>query len=348
MKMNQRLISFFSFLVFQILLSPMIAIPANDEDKFPEVAIPRADEWSGEQVVLVAGPEGSWDSRLYGQISPCSVVKKNNTYYLYYIGANGDRTTDDGPAYRALGLATSTDGIHFTKYADNPILKHLPQNNQEEGIFSAGLILEENGNILLYYGAIIAGNSYTESVQCNVGLAVSSDGLNYRDMGYVFSWDEKKVWGHGDEISPIGAFFFEGKYHIYYIAKSPVVSWGLGLASGESKTKYSRFTKVQDGAKDIIGGGDPVRICDDKIAIFLVNDFNNNKVEVMTAPVDHPEKLSGPVREYSMFQPNYRHTTVYLDRERKMWYMYQSSDQPSNGNKIIVRTTPMKLVSKEQ
>ena len=342
--MNQRLNSFSFFLVCQIFLSSLTVIAANNKGKLPEVVIPHADEWSREQVVLLAGPEGSWDSRLFGQISPCTVVKKNNNYYLYYIGARGNRTTDGGPAHRALGLATSSDGIHFTKYADNPILKHLPQNNQEEGIFSGGSILDKNGNILLYLGAIIAGNSYTESVQCNAGLAVSSNGLHYEDQGYVFSWDEKRVWGHGDEISPIGAFCVGGKYHIYYIAKSQAVSWGLGLASGDSKTNFSRFTKVKDDAKDIIGGGDPIRISDEKIAIFLVKDFNNNTVEVMTASVDHPEKLSGPVREYPMFQPNYRHTTVFLDRDRKMWYMYQSSDQPSNGNKIIVRTAPMKLV----
>lgn len=342
--MNQRLIHFTSFLVFKMLLSSLTVIAGNDKDKFPQVVIPRADEWSREQVVLAAGPEGSWDVRLYGQISPCTVVKKNDTYFLYYVGADGNRTTDGGPANRALGVATSKDGIHFKKFEKNPILTHQPQNNQEEGVFSAGSILDDTGDILLYFGATLASNPTTESVQCNAGLASSKDGFHFKNRGYIFSWDDPRVWGHGDEISSIGAFRFGEKYSIYYLAVSARSSWGLGVARGDSPSDFTRFKKVQDEQRDIIGGCDPIRISNDSIALFVVKDFNSNTIEVMTAHVDHPEKLYGPVRKYPMFLPNYRHTSVYLDRERKLWFMYQSSDQPSNGNKIIVRTAPMELV----
>jgi hypothetical protein len=346
--MHQRIISFTSSLAFQILLSSLTAIATNGKGNFPEVAIPHADEWSREQIVLAAGPEGSWDARLYGQISPCTVVKKKGTYFLYYIGADGNRTTDGGPANRALGVATSKDGIHFKKFEENPILTHQPQNNQEEGVFSACSILDKNGDILLYFGAILASNAYTESVQCNPGFVSSKDGLHFKNQGYIFSWNDPQVWGHGDEIFPIGAFKFGEKYNVYYIAKSVEVSWGLGVARGDNPSDFSRFIEVQDEKRDIIGGCDPIHISKDRIAIFMVKDFNSNTIEVMTAPVDHPDKLSGPIQVYPMFQPNCRHTTVYLDRERKMWYMYQSSDQPSNGNKIIVRTAEMKLVDSGQ
>ncbi len=342
--MNQRLISVTFSLVFLTLLSLPTAIAASSKDKFPEVVIPQADEWSSEQVVLVAGPEESWDNRLYGQISPCTVVKKNGTYFLYYIGADGNRTTDGGPANRALGVATSKDGIHFKKFKNNPILIHQPQHNQEEGVFSAGSIMDEDGDILLYFGATRASNAHTESVQCNAGLARSSDGFHFKNQGYIFSWNDPRVWGHGDELSSVGAFRFGGKYNVYYLAVSAEASWGLGVARGDSPSDFSRFIKVQDEKRDIIGGCDPIRISNDSIAIFMVKDFNSNTIEIWTAPVEHPEKLNGPVRTYPMFQPNYRHTTIYLDRERKIWYMYQSSDQPLNGNKIIVRTAPMKLV----
>ena len=342
--MTQRLISFISFLFIQLFISSLTILAEDGKDNLPQVTIPRADEWSREQVVLEAGPEGSWDARLYGQISPCTVVKKNGTWFLYYVGADGDRTTDGGPANRALGVATSTDGIHYKKFEGNPVLTHQPQNNQEEGVFSAGSILDHNGDILLYFGATLASNPTTESVQCNAGLAASKDGFHFENQGYVFYWNNPNVWGHGDEISPIGAYRNGDNINVYYIAKSGKVSWGLGVASGESPSGFSRFSKVQDEQRDIIGGCDPIRISNDSIALFVVKDFNANTIEVLTAHVAHPEKLTDPVREYPMFRPNYRHTTVYLDRERKMWFMYQSSDQPDNGNKIIVRTAPMKLV----
>ncbi len=342
--MYHQLISFTFSLACLTLLPAPAATAASCKDKFQEVALPHANDWSHEQVVLAAGSEGSWDERLYGQISPCTVVKKNDTYFLYYVGADGNRTTDGGPANRALGVATSKDGIHFKKFEKNPILTHQPQNNQEEGVFSAGSILDDNGDILLYFGATLAGNAHTESVQCNVGLASSKDGFHFKNRGYIFSWDDPRVWGHGDEISSIGAFKFGEKYSIYYLAVSARASWGLGVAQGNSPSDFNRFNKVQDEQRDIIGGCDPIRISNDSIALFVVKDFNSNIIEVMTAPVDHPEILNGPVRTYPMFRPNYRHTTVFLDREQKMWFMYQSSDQPNNGNEIIVRTAPMKLV----
>jgi len=343
--MDQKIIPLAFFLVWNTFLTSQTMFAAGGKEKFPEVAIPKAEEWSQEQVVLEAGPKGSWDARLFGQISPCTVVKREDTFFLYYVGADGNRTTDGGPAHRALGVATSKDGIHFEKFKGSPILTHHPQNNQEEGVFSAGSILGKNGAVLLYFGATLANNSYTESVQCNAGFAVSQDGFHFTKPEYVFSWDDPEVWGHGDEISPIGAYKFGEKYHVYYIAKSGNVSWGLGVAGGANPSDFSRFDKVQDEKRDIIGGCDPVRISAEKIALFMVKDFNANTIEVMTASVDHPEKLHGPVEIYPMFRPNYRHTTVYLDRDREMWFMYQNSDQQSNGNKIIVRTAPVRFVN---
>jgi hypothetical protein len=53
---------------------------------------------------LEPGPSGVWDSRLAGA-APSSVVKFNGTYYLYYVGANGDRSSDGGTAERSVGVA---------------------------------------------------------------------------------------------------------------------------------------------------------------------------------------------------------------------------------------------------
>ena len=59
-----------------------------------EYAIPEQDDWVEQGVALTAGSEGTWDVRFYGQISPGTVLKKDGTYFLYYVGADGDRSTD--------------------------------------------------------------------------------------------------------------------------------------------------------------------------------------------------------------------------------------------------------------
>ncbi len=119
----------------------------------PEVAIPKPSDWIESGVVLESGSSGSWDTRLFGQISPCTVVKKDGRFYLYYVGASGDGATDGGPKDRALALATSTNGIHFAKYSGNPVITHQPVGNVEEGVFSAAATASKDGSLLLYYGA---------------------------------------------------------------------------------------------------------------------------------------------------------------------------------------------------
>lgn len=310
----------------------------------PEVRIPKQSDWTEHGVVIESGKSGSWDTRFHGQVCPCTVVKKNGVFYLYYVGSNGNRSTDGGPQNRALGVATSRDGIHFTKYSGNPIVTHQPAKNVEEGVFSAGGMIDKNDDLLLYYGAIWAENASTEEVHCHVALAQSRDAKKFKDHGYVISWNDRSVWGYGDEIFPLGVYYANGKYHIYYVAKGSVGAWKLGVATGSSPEKMPN-TRAALTKGQIIGGCDPIFISNDKIALFIVYDFDKNYIEVRTADVDLPERLSDPVETYCMFPPRYRHTAVYLDRDEKKWFMYQATDRARDGNKIVARTAPMKLVN---
>jgi len=172
----------------------------------------------------------------FAGISP-SVVKKDGTYHLYYIRADGNRGfphTDKGPRHRALGVATSSDGIHFTKYSGNLILTFLPNNNDEEGIFSAAATLDGNGNVVLYYGAMDARSRNSTQVTSDVHVATSRNGLDFKDRGVVFSHEDSSVWGYGDELFPVGTFQANGKWYVYYIAKGRDAFWDLGLAQGSS------------------------------------------------------------------------------------------------------------------
>ncbi len=303
-----------------------------------EFAIPEPSDWTEQGTALSAGPAGSWDARGFdGQISPCSVVKKDGTYFLYYVGADGDRLIDGGPANRALGVATSTDGINFTKYAGNPIITHLPHNNEEEGLFSAGATLDDAGNIVLFYGAVWAENSTTESVNGHVGLATSTDGLVYTDHGYVLSWNDPSVWGYGDEIFPLGAFSSGGNWYVYYGSKGPSTYWDLGIAWGPSPDNLTNSAGVLT-SNDIIGSCDPIWLSEDKIAMFILKDFDDNKLDVHTIQADSPGELGSPVKTFSL--PPYRHTTIMLDRDSATWFMYQATDRAEDGDHIRVMTAP--------
>ena len=329
----------FSFAIFILLLIALLlsgstsaaqrqdpsVSSASAASSAASVDIPAQGDWTDRGVVLAKGPAGSWDVRLAG-ISPTSVVKKNGVYYLYYVGADGNRSSDGGPRHRALGVATSTDGINFTKYNGNPIITHLPHNNQEEGIFSAAATLDANGDIVLYYGAIWANNSTTTSVDVFIGLAVSSDGINFTDLGYVRR-------NSGAEETPVGVYELNGTWNLYYIQTS---GWNLRLLSGPAKDTLTTDKSVLSAGSNIIGGGAPVQLGGGEIALFLVRDFSKWVTEVRTASATVPGQLSSPVETYDF--PDFRHATVFLDQDSNTWYMYYLNGV---GDGIGVKTAPV-------
>ncbi len=324
------------------------------------IRIPKQSDWTDSGMVVSAGPPDSWDTRLSGAISPSTVVKKEGVYFLYYIGADGDRGfphTDRGPRHRALGVATSTDGIHFIKYNGNPILTFLPNNNDEEGIFSAAATLDKNGNVVLYYGALDAGTSTSTKVHSDVRLAISSNGLDFNDLGVVISHANSSVWGYGDELFPVGSFRANSKWYVYYIAKGRDAFWDLGLAQGSSMNNLSNSKPVLAGryfAKStirllrrigrrlgrsgnyIIGGGDPVWLGPDKIGLFILRDFSKRIIEIRTASIKYPAALSTPLDTYNFNDVS--HFTMFIDKETKTWFMYYLN---SAEDTIRVKTAPI-------
>jgi predicted GH43/DUF377 family glycosyl hydrolase len=329
---NENLVSWYALLF--ILMGVLMTVSTGLVQA--EILIPKQSDWTDQGVAITEGPPGSWDVRLSGMISPCTVVKKDGFYFLYYIGADGDRSTDGGPRHRALGVATSTDGINFTKYSGNPILTHLPHNNEEEGIFSCGATLDVNGDIILYYGALDAGSSTSESVDSDIRLAVSSDGFNFTEIGDVVSHSDSSVWGYGDELFPVGVFQANGQWYVYYIAKGVSAYWDLGLAWGPSRDSLSNTKAVLDaGSRYVKGGCDPIAIASSKIALFVLR----NKpwtIEVRTASTSYPGELSAPVETYDF--GDLVDVTAFLDKETSTWFIYYLNEA---GDAIRVKTTPV-------
>jgi hypothetical protein len=71
--------------------------------------------------VLPAGDEGDWDAL---SVSPSQIWRGEDGYELFYMGAqqNLDVEEDLEGAAAMVGYATSSDGLTWTKYQDNPVL----------------------------------------------------------------------------------------------------------------------------------------------------------------------------------------------------------------------------------
>jgi len=157
--------------------------------------------------VLQNGPFESWDERA---VADPYVIRIEPYFYLYYLGH--DRA--DPPRQR-LGVARSTDGMHWEKLRANPILKPGPPGSFDEAGDGEPAVWQSNG----FYWMLFTGRDFSEIRR--LGLARSTDGVHWTELHAVFSgtqaWDSKvicdptvvvkdgeiRVWfGGGDAASP--------------------------------------------------------------------------------------------------------------------------------------------------
>ncbi|UCD02672.1 MAG: hypothetical protein JSV63_02685, partial [Candidatus Aenigmatarchaeota archaeon] len=222
------------FLLMTFFFLLLIHIPGVTAQS--EVQIPAQSDWTDQGVIASAGGSTDWDGRLVGGFSPCAAIKKDGTYFVYYIGATlQGRDEDNGPRYRALGVLTSTDGVTFTKYSGNPVITHwqgIP-DPEESGIFTCGATIDQStGELLMYVGAMTEGSP--GSVNDDGKLYISSDGFNFVYDSIVLDHSDPAIWGSGDEIDPFGVFRrpSDNTWHMYY---SSALGWDLAHISGPAR-----------------------------------------------------------------------------------------------------------------
>jgi len=344
-----------------LLLSLALLVPAalagcQDRREFPhDIRIPKASDWTDHDVALAAGPAGSWDSRFSGAISPATVVKRQGTYLLYYIGADGDRERppgdDRGPRHRALGVATSRDGIHFTRHDGNPIVTHIAtpdgSNAQEEGVFSAAA-LGAAGRITLYF----AGLTMTDGtrVRSDIYQTTSGDGFRFSPPTKVLDATASGLWGNGgpnDEICPAGLFRHDGTWNLYYLTKNREQGdWDYGIASGSRSDRLdsSRQFVLQDDS--LLGGGyrqlSPIKLGPHTYALFMVNydpDRSRTNLEMHLVSANRPDEPGQPQVAYSF--PGEYDATVFLDEAAGRWLMYYR-EEGDPGEPIRVKSAPLR------
>jgi predicted GH43/DUF377 family glycosyl hydrolase len=139
------------------------------------------------------------------QISPSSVIQIEGKYYMYYTARNF-------PNY-SIGLATSSDGINWTRYSGNPILS--PTNSWEStGVYNPSII-SDNGIFKMVYS-----NAYPNNA---LGIATSTNGINWNKSEENPIFDNQKTtdnWGLGAIGYPF-LIKINNEYRIYYSGRLP-------------------------------------------------------------------------------------------------------------------------------
>lgn len=164
--------------------------------------------------VLSTGPKGSWDGV---QVTAPDVHKTNDGYVMYY-DAHGNETTS------MIGMATSTDGIHWTKYNDpattdtafadsDPVLKVGASGWDSTRVIDPNVVQTPDGWVMIYLATTGAGKF--AGTDFSFGAATSTDGIHWKKstQNPILSNRDHKQW-----VSTYLAtlLFIDNTYYLYF------------------------------------------------------------------------------------------------------------------------------------
>lgn len=176
------------------------------------------EKYSGNPV-LKPGLPGTWDSKMIGW---CTVLYKDNTFYMWY---NGKGTK---PHWEGIGLATSRDGIHWTKHPGNPIFVKSDTGWDSYEVSTPTIVFADNTFYMIYHGQSAPG-------PYSFGWAYSKDGIHLTRgssnpiLTPVTGWEAL--------LGTASVVFRDKKFHLWYSGRSSETQfWQIGYAVSDKIT----------------------------------------------------------------------------------------------------------------
>ncbi len=188
--------------------------------------------WSEPQVVLASNRDSGWEN----EVNRPGIVKRDGVYHLWYTGQVWH---DDWSKSRSwIGYATSTDGIHFERKSDKPVLTAEAGWERELTVMIPNV--EWDADAKLYKMWYSGGETHEPDA---VGYATSPDGLvwtKYKNNP-IFSSDKNIKW---EQHKVAGAHIFKHKdwYLMFYIGYESEFLARIGIArSKDGITNWERL-----------------------------------------------------------------------------------------------------------
>jgi hypothetical protein len=350
---NSRYILMLAALLMHNIAHGIDAIPEN------------MSGWTEQGVVLTDGPSGAWDEKNFVN-RPIGFEKKDGMYYLYYnAGSEGCWNQHADTRHQSVGLATSTDGKNFTKFAGNPILiphDFVNVSSHEEGIRGGAIrFVPEMNKWLGYFGVESPGGSQScpfmgsssecgcnISVDASVFAATSDDGTSWTVQGAVSGAYNSS----GIENYPNDFHVINGTYHLWTHRAE-----GGNSTSFSSSSNYMSLTPR--GSVSVCNRLSRTFLHDDNstVTLFYYDLFDEcgspASVYFSTTSLANPRATTNKrVIHNSAHQDNY----IYKDVDAGVWRWYynvksgsqagsiQLRTHPINGNSNTVPNAPMSLI----
>jgi len=206
--------------------------------------------------VLKPGQSGDWDD---DGITPATIIKEAGEYKMWYTGHRYGFPFES--AKPQTGLATSIDGIHWTKYNDttttakpyiqsDPVLKVGGKSEWDSQRSAyANVLATEAGYKLWYQGLTAPINS---STLCQIGHATSTDGISWVKCpeNPIFKDNQETVsWGRAYYTGTV--LHYENFYHMWFACFHTTMKGkpqiGYATSPSNDKAQFPEFTRIDTG-----------------------------------------------------------------------------------------------------
>ena len=173
---------------------------------------------------VLTGTPGEWDQ---GTLWVPNVIRFNETHFIWVYGATS----------AGIGVAWSTDGIHWSKYANNPVITPTPgwyDSAEAEG----GHTVLVNGTLYLY----IIGYA-SDGTGARGGVATSTDGIHWTKIPGPFTYNSILDIGPPGsvddvEVEPEEPLILDGVWYLCYSYRSTSAYWKCGLAISDDGVNF--------------------------------------------------------------------------------------------------------------
>ena len=183
--------------------------------------------------VLDVGAPGEWDEMFvaWPRVLPPGM---NSSWLMTYSSI--EKQT---PPFSSIGLATSSDGHHWTK-AGKVLTRGAPGSWDEGGVGRRHVVLIENEYVMFYEGVDGKGVH-------GIGLATSSDGTQWKKDadGPIFTARVgEDAWDNGTVAAPHVVQMLDGSFRMYYVGSNDSKSEsaiGMAVSEGRNFRSWIRF-----------------------------------------------------------------------------------------------------------
>ncbi|MCA9132618.1 MAG: hypothetical protein KDA45_05675 [Planctomycetales bacterium] len=214
-------------------------------------ALDKLGEWKRSGPLFETGPAGSFDAQWC--VLPHVVEMDQDRWHLYYTGNAGQGSGLS--AFPGLGLATSRDGLNWSRSGSEPVLPRSGQAGDPDAIGVAGgsvlRVRQADGSSELrfyYTGCPTIGKPHALNQQKTICLAVSQDGIEWKKRGAVLLRDPRRNY---EDIGVAGPVVLQdddgllrmwysaigtrhGFYSICYAESDDGIHWRRGRETGDN------------------------------------------------------------------------------------------------------------------